>query len=128
MSTALELGRKGWKPYLDAEKRRRHVLAPSLDDEHEKQRVMAEIRKLAEELKSRFEIRRVVLFGSLAHAAWFVSDSDVDLAVEGLSDDVFWDAWRLAEEMISDRTVDLIELEKVSPSLREAVERYGVEL
>ncbi len=128
MSTALELGRKGWKPYLDAEKRRRHILARSTDDEHERQRVMAEVRKLAEELKSRFGIRRVVLFGSLAHTAWFVSDSDVDLAVEGLSDDAYWDAWRLAEEMISDRTVDLIEIEKASPWLREAIERYGVDL
>lgn len=128
MSTALELGRKGWKPYLDAGKRRRHILAPSLDDEHEKQRVIEEIRKLAEELKSRFRVRRVVLFGSLAHAAWFSSDSDVDLAIEGLSDEAFWDAWRLAEEMISDRTVDLIDLDKAGPSLREAIARYGIEL
>jgi len=35
-------------------------------------------------LKSRFGARRVVLFGSLAHAAWFAPHSDVDLAVEGL--------------------------------------------
>jgi len=79
-------------------------------------------------LKARFGVRRVVLFGSLAHAAWFVPDSDVDLAVEGLVDGDYWEAWRLVEEVIGDRPVDLIEIERAGESLRRAIERYGVEL
>jgi len=70
----------------------------------------------------------VVLFGSLAHAAWFMPDSDVDLVVEGLASDVYWQAWRLTEEIIADRLVDLIEIETVSESLQRAIRRYGVEL
>ncbi len=128
MPTALELDRVEWQRYLKTAKRRRRAMASTPQEHREKQHLMAQIRKLAEELKSRFGVRRVVLFGSLAHEAWSISDSDVDLAVEGLSEDAYWDAWRLAEEMISDHSVDLIELEKASPSLREAIERYGVSL
>ena len=38
-------------------------------------------------LKTHFGARRVVLFGSLTYAAWFIPDSDVDLVVEGLVGD-----------------------------------------
>jgi predicted nucleotidyltransferase len=69
-----------------------------------------------------------VLFGSLAHAAWFVADSDVDLAVEGLAGVDYWRAWRLVEDVIGDRLVDLVEIETAGESLRQAIERYGVEL
>ncbi len=76
----------------------------------------------------RFGVRRVVLLGSLAHGAWFAPDSDVDLAVEELHATDYWAAWRLAEEMIADRPVDLIEMERVGSALRRAIERYGIEL
>ena len=52
----------------------------------------------------------------------------MDLAVEGLAADAYWEAWRLAEEIVGDRPVDLIEIETASPSLREGIERYGMEL
>jgi tRNA nucleotidyltransferase (CCA-adding enzyme) len=85
MPTALELTREGWKPYLEAIRRRPAppALAPAERREHA--RLLSRVREAAEALKARFGARRVVLFGSLAHAAWFVPDSDVDLAVEGLA-------------------------------------------
>jgi predicted nucleotidyltransferase len=86
------------------------------------------IREAAVVLKTRFGARRVILFGSLAHAAWFMPDSDVDLVVEGLAGDVYWQAWRLTEEIIADRPVDLIEIETAGASLQRAIRRYGVEL
>jgi hypothetical protein len=49
-------------------------------------------------------------------------------AVEGLDSDSYWRAWRVVEEVISDREVDLIEIETATESLRRAIERYGVEL
>jgi hypothetical protein len=52
----------------------------------------------------------------------------VDLAVEGLRPADYWKAWRLLEDSLGDRSVDLIELETAGESLREAVERYGIEL
>ncbi len=128
MPTALELTRKGWKPYLEAARHRPVPSEPTPAERNERERVLSRLQEAADALKARFGVRRVVLFGSLAHEAWFVPDSDVDLAVEGLAGDDYWEAWRLVEEVIGDRLVDLIEIEMAGESLRRAIERYGVEL
>jgi predicted nucleotidyltransferase len=68
----------------------------------ERERLLARIREAAAVLKTRFGARRVIFFGSLAHAAWFTPNSDVDMATEELVGDAYWEAWRLLEEMIGD--------------------------
>ncbi|MCG3206967.1 MAG: hypothetical protein FOGNACKC_00567 [Anaerolineae bacterium] len=127
MPTALELSREEWKSYIDAARRRK---PPSLSvaQEQQRQQLVDRARRVAAELKRRFGAKRVILFGSVAKAEWFASDSDVDLAVEGVPTDDYWEAWRLAEEMMRDKPVDLIELETAKPSLVEAIHRYGLEL
>lgn len=89
---------------------------------------MARVREAARVLKERFGARRVLLFGSLAHAAWFFPDSDVDLVVEGIPPADFWRAWAAVEALIGDRPVDLIDPDMASDSLRRAIEEYGIEL
>ncbi len=126
MPTALELAREGWKPFLEAARHRRPM--PVQEEHPERQRLLSRVGQVAEALKTCFGVRRVILFGSLAHGAWFAPDSDVDLVVEGLAEEAYWEAWRLAEEIIGDRPVDLIEWETAGESLRRAIERYGVEL
>ena len=128
MPTALELGSKGWKPYIKAA---RLLPDPAPMTQHEREvreKILDRVRELASALKTRFKAQRVVLFGSLAHEAWFTPDSDVDLAIEGLLGEDYWRAWGVAEEIIDDRSVDLIELEGVGNSLRRVIERHGVEL
>jgi predicted nucleotidyltransferase len=128
MTTALELGRAGWKSYIQ---KRRHVpasLEGTADEQVERMRLLARVGTAAVLLKNRFGVRRVVLFGSLADETWFRADSDVDLAVEGLSVNDYWEAWRLVEEVIGDRLVDFVEIEMVGTTLRQMIERYGVEL
>jgi predicted nucleotidyltransferase len=128
MPTALELTREGWKTYLEAARHRQ--VSPRMTDieRRAREKLLDRVREAATVLKTRFGARRVVLFGSLAHSAWFVPDSDVDLAVEGLGDDDYWRAWRFVEEAIGDRPVDLIEIEMVGESMRQAIERHGIEL
>lgn len=128
MPTALELTRAGWQPYLAAA--RQSAPAPTLaaSQRAARQTLLRRVRSVAILLKSQYGARRVVLFGSLAHRGWFTSDSDVDLAVEGVSSADYWRAWRAAEESIDDRQVDLIDLADASDSLRLAIQRYGVEL
>ncbi len=58
----------------------------------------------------------------------FYAKSDVDLAVEGLDADDYWEAWRRVEEIIADRPVDLIDMETVTPSVLKAIQRYGINL
>jgi predicted nucleotidyltransferase len=127
MPTALELGSEGWKPFLEAS-RRRNPARVTPGEETLRANLLACAREAAKALKAEFGARRVVLFGSLAHQAWFDATSDVDLAVEGLTPGEYWGAWRRAEEFFSDRKVDVVEYEAVSGSLRKAIDGEGVEL
>ncbi len=128
MPTALELPRAQWKHYLEAARRRpaMPVLTPA--EQQAREQVLQRARQAAAMLKLRFGVRRVILFGSLAQVTRFRTDSDVDLAVEGLPADAYWKAWQLLEEFITDRSVDLIEIESAGESLRSAIQRYGIEL
>ncbi len=128
MPTALELTSKGWKRYLEAPRRRPAPPKPTAAERRTRERLLALVRQAADLLKERFGVRRVVLFGSLADDVWFRTDSDVDLAVEGLPAEDYWDAWRLLEDVIRERPVDLIEIERAGEALRQVIERYGVEL
>jgi len=128
MPTALELQREDWLRYKRALTRRptRSRLTP--EEQRERGRLLAQARDLAKMLKREFGVEKVVLFGSLARMSWFTLGSDVDLAVEGLETRDYWQAWKLAEDIIPDRPVDLIQIESVSGSLKKAIDRYGVEL
>jgi predicted nucleotidyltransferase len=128
MPTALELSRKEWQPYLEAAARRTPPPLLSPREQRVQESLMKRVQAAADLLKTRFGARRVILFGSLAHQGWFAPDSDVDLMVEGLATGDYWQAWRLVEEIVADRAVDLIELEMASPSLLQSIRRHGVEL
>jgi predicted nucleotidyltransferase len=86
------------------------------------------VRKVADVLKTRFKLRRVILFGSLTRIESFHPQSDVDLAVEGLTGSDYWDAWRAVEDIIADRPVDLVDVEHASRSVLDVIQRYGIEL
>ncbi len=127
MPTALELGPEGWKPFLDGLRRKvQSELSPAA--EGARAELIARAREAARALKREHGARRVVLFGSLAHLAWFDPRTDVDPAVEGLQPGAYWHAWRAVERFFPDRRLDLIEYETASDSLRAAIDRNGMEL
>jgi len=125
MATALELGRQGWAQYAPGARRRLQetreaAVVPDQD------RLTAALRQAADVLRRDFGAARIVLFGSLARGERYPG-SDIDIAVEGLTGD-YWQAWRVVEEAVPGCSVDLVELESASPSLRAAIAREGVEL
>ncbi len=128
MRTALDLTKEERKRYIEAFKKRPPLPEPTLSEMKEREELLERVRESAKMLKTKYGARRVILFGSLVHGAWFVSESDVDLAVEGLKADDYWEAWRIVEELITDRVVDIVDLENVKESLREEIRQYGVEL
>lgn len=78
----------------------------------------------AEVLVERFGVSRVYLFGSLATKSLrtFGARSDIDLAVEGLSDDRFFEALGALGNLTGDRVpIDLVPLETAPPSLKARV-------
>jgi predicted nucleotidyltransferase len=128
MPTALELTREEWQPYIEAARNRPAPPIPTSSEQQQREHLLARVREVAAQLKARFGAQQVILFGSLANANWFTPDSDVDLAVKGLAVDDFWQAWRLAEDIIGNRPVDLIEIETAKASLQQAIRQYGIEL
>ena len=86
--------------------------------------VRAELPRVVTLLVEKFGARRVVLFGSLASGLFHHAQSDVDLAVEGLS----FAALAAAEgevQPILDRKVDLVPIEAASRDLLEELATRG---
>lgn len=79
-------------------------------------------------LKQQYGAKRVIVFGSLAHGAWFHPHSDLDLAVEGLAPGAIWRAWSAVEKAAAEFDVDLIELETAGDRLSQRIREQGKEL
>ncbi len=130
MSTVLELSPSERQTYIEVLRRRAAELNSPLEPEAQQIRdqLVERVREVAAAIKSRFNVQRVILFGSLAHMAWFRPGSDIDLAVQGLEGNAYWEAWRLAEDMLEGREVDFIDIDTASPSLRQAIDKHGIAL
>ncbi len=84
--------------------------------------------KAATILKERFGATRVLVFGSLAHGAWFTPRSDIDLLADGIPVEKFFHAEADVEAVTTGYKVDLVDSRECSPELLEQVEEEGVEL
>ncbi|NCC36141.1 MAG: nucleotidyltransferase domain-containing protein [Chloroflexia bacterium] len=84
--------------------------------------------KAAHLLRQKYGVTRVRVFGSLLAPDQFHRQSDVDLAVEGLAVEHYWDA--LADVLFLDNqiVVDLVDPELCPPAIWTIVEREGVDL
>jgi uncharacterized protein len=124
MTTALSASQieKYRRTALDREARAREAAAAR------RERAWAVARLAADFLKSEYAAKEVLLFGSVAHGAWFHPQSDIDLAVVGVSPDSFWKAWCAVEKLQNDFEINLVAMESVPVSLRNEIVRYGVAL
>lgn len=92
----------------------------------ERARILAQ--QAAKLLKEKFGAKLVVLFGSLAQRDFIHQRSDIDLAVEGIKSQDFWQAWAALDTLGAEFEIDLVDVETISPKLRRAIEQEGVEL
>lgn len=73
-------------------------------------------------LKQEYNAEEVILFGSLRGDSPWHWDSDLDLAVKGISDDVFWNARSKIEKIMPDwLKFDLVTLEQVPLQVRNRI-------
>jgi predicted nucleotidyltransferase len=92
------------------------------------QRAWAAARRAAQMLKERFGATRVVAFGSLIHPGMFNPWSDVDIAAWGIRSEDTLRAMEAASEVDDAIAVNLVDMNACRASLREVVEREGVDL
>lgn len=127
MTTVAQLTSEEWQPYIEALSQL--IDPPKLDTDRQRRMILlARVRHAAELLKQQFAVERVVLFGSLAHDAWFVAGSDVDLAVARLDSADYFAAWKLVEETLDGYPVDFVELETAPTGFQAAIDRQGIDL
>ena len=79
-------------------------------------------------LRERFGVSSVIVFGSLAGERWFGEASDVDLAASGLRAEDYFAAVAAVQGLLGEFEVDLVDLDRCPPGLREAVLGEGVAL
>lgn len=85
--------------------------------------------RVARLLRESYGASRVVLFGSMAREEGALGPrSDIDLAVWGFSGGSYYEAVARAQEEASPFKVDLIRMERSSPSMQASVRREGVEI
>src|SRR5947207_15941379 len=85
----------------------------------QQQVVLALATRCAQLLHDRFRARRVIPFGSVVgHGSWH-RGSDLDLAVEGIAREQFFQAWATVRALVPPGLeVDLVDLEHASEALR----------
>lgn len=79
-------------------------------------------------LKQHYNARRVVVFGSLADRSFFMPWSDIDIAVLGVPDEVFYAAVGAITGLSTEFDIDLVDMAGCSDSLRKVIEAEGIEL
>jgi predicted nucleotidyltransferase len=128
--TASDLKHADWpsdemKKYRPWEAVERYERDDRIDAIRERALVIA--REAADLLKQRYDATRVILFGSLAHGAWFTPRSDIDLNSEGIPIDDFFEAEGAVQGIDRGFKVDLAERQECSPELRKRIEEEGIE-
>lgn len=78
-------------------------------------------------LKSRFNARKVALFGSLLNIDRMHPRSDIDLAVCGLDPKQYYQAVAALLDL-SDFAIDSIEVELTSPKILAEIQAHSIEL
>ena len=124
--TALHLTDEDLTRYRATARRREARERQEMQHRLEQARTVA--RQAADRLKNEFEASRVILFGSLARGQFFHRCSDIDLAVEGIDDKLFWRAWSALDAITSEFEIELVSVEAASPRLRQELKREGNEL
>jgi predicted nucleotidyltransferase len=112
-----------YKRYREAWDRRRKKEVEELD--RKRGILIKKVRLCAQKIKD-LGAKRVILFGSLATGN-FRKDSDIDLAVEGLSVNGYFKALGILEEILEDVNFDLIDTKETIPTVMKRIEREGIE-
>jgi uncharacterized protein len=90
-------------------------------------------RQCALVLKEQFSVNKVVLFGSMLDVESIFEDSDIDIAVWGLSSELYWKAGCAIDNIVWKSgydfpPIDFVDVNEAQPHILQAIELKGVEL
>jgi uncharacterized protein len=84
-------------------------------------------REAAQILKQTFDVQRVVLFGSWLDVSRIHAHSDLDLAVWGSEETLYFKAVARLQDIDAEFSIDLVEADQAYPYIRDAIAQ-GVDL
>ncbi len=96
--------------------------------EARRQRAWQVAKQAAVLLRHDFGVSRIVVFGSITSEKLFHVHSDIDLAIWGLSERVYFRAVGVLQGIDAEFSMDLIRFEDASPTFQEAIRQGGIEL
>ena len=126
--TALDLSTQEWQAYRPGRLAGSRPTSQTPTADRRRRQAWRVARQAAQLLRERYNASKVVLFGSLAHEAWFTSWSDIDLAAWGIPPERFYSAVATITGLSSTFKIDLVDADACRPSLRTTVELEGIEL
>ena len=77
-------------------------------------------------LYKEFGATQVVIFGSLTEPIWFTKGSDIDIAVSGLSNDLYDKAYKKIMDFDSEFKIDIINFDRSNGLFRERVKYQAI--
>jgi predicted nucleotidyltransferase len=96
--------------------------------EERRKKALAVAHAIARILREDFGATMVVAFGSIVDPDRFSPWSDIDIAVTGIRSDRFYKAVAASIDMNHDFHVDIVDPEDCSLSLRQSIEKDGIEI
>ncbi len=89
-------------------------------------RARARLRCVVDLLAVKYQVRRLVLIGSLSDSARFGFHSDIDLGVAGLSDSRYFEAAGAVLLLAGEFDIDLIPIENATPGMAARINKGDV--
>jgi uncharacterized protein len=112
----LERYRASWKK-TELEMEKRNALT--------REKALLEVKRISGILADKYNVKRVILFGSVLDKDRFHDGSDIDIAVEGLDKESYF---KVLGELLMESSfaIDLVPLEDASSLLRQRIDRGQV--
>ncbi len=101
-----------------------HLRRKRQENEKIRQQTLRQLLRALPQLAARYGFERAYVFGSLAKKGRFQKTSDVDLAVEGLTDEKYFTFWAELSELVG-REVDVVQIER--HHLKKRIIESGIE-
>lgn len=96
--------------------------------EKRRQQAWTAARQIAGSLRAAYGADQIIAFGSLVGEGPFDDQSDIDLAVSGVSPADFFRAYAQAMSLSSPFKLDLIDLDDCPAQMRQSISQSGVKL
>ncbi|MDD5206963.1 MAG: hypothetical protein PHS17_16180 [Desulfobacterales bacterium] len=126
--TALELTPEERKKYRLAEVLRARKKKKDRKVDLLRQEAWQVARKASEILRKDYGASKVAIFGSLVHEGAFGLWSDIDVATWGVRPEEFYSAVGAVTGLSPLFKVDVVDVEECRSTLREIIEREGIEI